>query len=282
MSGRPIRLGLTLSGKGPVSDLVSQARRAEQLGFDVVLLIDHLGFAAPLPPLVAMAAAAPTLRVSNMVLNAAFYRPALLARDLASVDSATGGRLEIGLGAGYVEAEFIAAGLPFPKPSERIKLVEEHVIQIRSHLSDPSSTPPSIQKPPPIMIAGMGDKMLAMAAQHADIVAVGGMGREADVAERAAYILKQAGDRANDIELAFSFFQVSLDDPSDLSVLYQVAPTAIETDLRNAATLLDGTVSAAVDRVQRLGDDAKFSYFTFNKTESTSWDTFEKLISALK
>jgi len=277
-----MRLGLTLSGKGPVSDLVSQARRAEQLGFDVVLLIDHLGFAAPLPPLVAMAAAAPTLRVSNMVLNAAFYRPALLARDLASVDSATGGRLEIGLGAGYVEAEFIAAGLPFPKPSERIKLVEEHVIQIRSHLSDPSSTPPSIQKPPPIMIAGMGDKMLAMAAQHADIVAVGGMGREADVAERAAYILKQAGDRANDIELAFSFFQVSLDDPSDLSVLYQVAPTAIETDLRNAATLLDGTVSAAVDRVQRLGDDAKFSYFTFNKTESTSWDTFEKLISALK
>jgi probable F420-dependent oxidoreductase len=277
-----MRLGLTLPGKGPVSELVSQARRAEQLGFDVVLLVDHLGFAAPLPPLVAMAAAAPTLRVSNMVLNAAFYRPALLARDLASVDSATGGRLEIGLGAGYVEAEFIAAGLPFPKPSERIKLVEEHVIQIRSQLSDPSGTPPSIQKPPPIMIAGMGDKMLAMAAQHADIVAVGGLGREADVAERAAYIVKQAGDRANDIELAFSFFQVSLDDPSDLSVLYQVAPTAIETDLRNAATLLDGTVSAAVDRVQRLRDDAKFSYFTFNKTESTSWDTFEKLISSLK
>ncbi len=111
-----MRLGLTLPGKGPVSELVGQARRAEQLGFDVVLLIDHLGFAAPLPPLVAMAAAAPTLRVSNMVLNAAFYRPALLARDLASVDSATGGRLEIGLGAGYVEAEFIAPGCHFPSP----------------------------------------------------------------------------------------------------------------------------------------------------------------------
>jgi probable F420-dependent oxidoreductase len=277
-----MRIGLTLPGKGPVSELVSQARRAEQLGFDVVLLVDHLGFAAPLPPLVAMAAVAPSLRVSNMVLNAAFYRPALLARDLASVDSATGGRLEIGLGAGYVEAEFIAAGVPFLKPSARIKLLEEHVIQIRSQLSDPTSTPPSIQKPPPIMIAGMGDKMLTMAAKHADIVAVGGMGSEADVAERAAYILNQAGDRANDIELAFSFFQVSLDDPSDLSVLYQVAPTANEADLRNAATLLDGTVSAAVDRVQRLRDEAKFSYFTFNKTDATSWDTFEKLISALK
>jgi len=282
MSGRTMRLGLTLPGQGPVSELADQARRAERLGFDVVLLIDHLGFAAPLPPLVAMAAAAPTLRVSNMVLNAAFYRPALLARDLASVDSATGGRLEIGLGAGYVEAEFIAAGLPFPKPSGRIRLLKEHVIQIRSQLSDPTSTPPSIQKPPPIMIAGMGDKMLAMAAQHADIVAVGPMGSEADMAERAGYILNQAGDRADDIELAFSFIQVSLDDPSDLSVLHQVDPDANEADLRNAATLLDGTVSAAVDRVQKLRDEARFSYFTFTKTEATSWDTFEKLISALK
>ena len=150
-----MRLGLTLPGKGPVSELVGQARRAEQLGFDVVLLIDHLGFAAPLPPLVAMAAAAPTLRVSNMVLNAAFYRPALLAWDLASVDSATGGRLEIGLGAGYVEAEFIAAGLPFPKPSARIKLLKEHVIQIRSHLSDPTSTPVHIARnlgPTPVVL----------------------------------------------------------------------------------------------------------------------------------
>jgi hypothetical protein len=60
-----------------------------------------------------------------------------------------------------------------------------------------------------------------------------------------------------------------------------VAPTANEADLRNAATLLDGTVSA-VDRVQRLRDEAQFSYFTFSKTEATSWDTFEKLISALK
>ena len=120
-----------------------------------------------------------------------------------------------------------------------------------------------------------------MAAQHADIVAVGGMGGEAAVAERAAYILNQAGVLADDIELAFSFFQVSLDDRNDLSVLHQVAPDASEVDLRGAATLLDGTVSAAVDRVQRLRE-ANFSYFTFHKTEATSWDTLAKLTSALK
>jgi probable F420-dependent oxidoreductase len=281
MSNRRMRLGLTLPGQGPVSELIDQTRRAEQLGFDVVLLIDHLGFAAPLPPLVAMAAAAPRMRVSNLVLNASFYRPALLARDLASVDSATGGRLEIGLGAGYVEAEFLAAGLPFLKPAARLQLLKEHIIAIRRQLSDPGNTPPSVQRPPPIMVAGMGDRMLAMAAQHADIVAVGGIGGEAAVAERAAYILNQAGVHADDVELAFSFFQVSLDDPSDLSVIRQVAPDASEVDLRNAATLLDGTVTAAVDRVQRLRE-ANFSYFTFHKTEATSWNTLEKLTSALR
>ena len=100
MNECPMRLGLSLPGTGPVSEMVDQARHAEQLGFDVVLLLDHLQTTAPLPPLVAIAAAVPNIRVSNLVLNTAFCRPGPLTRDLASVDSATGGRLEIGLGAG--------------------------------------------------------------------------------------------------------------------------------------------------------------------------------------
>ena len=92
MTTHPIKLGLALLGQGPVAEMAEQARRAESIGFQVILLPDHLGFAAPLVPLVAIAQAAPTVQVSNLVLNGAFYRPALLARDLASVDSATGGR----------------------------------------------------------------------------------------------------------------------------------------------------------------------------------------------
>jgi probable F420-dependent oxidoreductase len=286
MATRPMRLGLALPGQGPVSELVEQARRAEQLGFDVVLLIDHLGYTAPLPPLVAIAAAAPTLRVGNLVLNASFYRPALLSRDLASVDSATGGRLEIGLGAGYVEAEFAAAGLPFPRAAARIQLLKEHITEIRSQLGDPANVPPAVQNPPPIMIAGVGDKMLAMAAQHADTIAIGGasrtLGTEAFVAERTAYVLNQAGDRADDIELALSFIQVSLDDRSDLSVLYQILPGAAEADVREAATLLGGTVTAAVERIQKFREELNIGYFTFHKTEATSWGTFERLVSALR
>lgn len=278
----PIRLGLSLPGTGPVSEMVAQAHRAEQLGFDVVLVLDHIQLSAPLPPLVAIAAAVPNIRVSNLVLNTAFYRPSLLTRDLASVDSATGGRLEIGLGAGYVEAEFEAVGLPFPRPSARIQLLKEHVLEIRKSLSDPSYSPASVQKPPPIMIAGMGDKLLAMAAQHADTVTVGGLGTEGLLADRMNYIKTQAGERLADVELAFTFFQVSLDDRDDLSSLYMVQPDADEADLRQAATLLDGSVGEAADRVHRYRDELGITYFTFHKTEATSWETLRKLVDAIR
>jgi alkanesulfonate monooxygenase SsuD/methylene tetrahydromethanopterin reductase-like flavin-dependent oxidoreductase (luciferase family) len=78
------------------------------------------------------------------------------------VDSATGGRLEIGLGAGHSEQEFAAAGLPFLKPAARLKLLTEHITEIRARLSDPTYIPPSVQKPPPILVAGVGDKLLTI------------------------------------------------------------------------------------------------------------------------
>ncbi len=282
MSERPIRLGLSLTCVGPISEMVDDARRAEQLGFDTVSLVDHLGFTAPLPPLVAIAASVPNIRVGNLVLNTAFYRPSLLARDLASVDSATGGRLEIGLGAGYVESEFLRIGLPFFKPAERIRLLTEHVLEIRRCFSDPGYAPPAPQKRPPILIAGMGYKLLGMAARHADIISIGGLNTEAFLAERAAYVKTQAAQRLDDIELAFAFFQVSLDDHDDLSALYLVQPDADPADLRQAATLLDGSVSEAADRIRRYREAFGITYFTLHKTSATSWGTLQKLVDAIK
>jgi probable F420-dependent oxidoreductase len=262
--------------------MVEQARRAESIGFEVILLPDHLGFTAPLVPLVAIAQAAPSVQVSNLVLNAAFYRPALLARDLASVDSATGGRLIVSLGTGYVEDEFVAAGLAFPSPGERVKRLTEQVTEIRRLLSDPGHIPPPVQTPPPIMVGGGGDKLLTMAAHQADIVAIASTGTEADLAERVAFVKAQAGERSDDIELSFGFFQVSMDDPSDLSILRMVAPDASESEMRQWTTLLDGTVDEAAQRIHRLHNDLGISYFTVNATPGTSWDTLEKLVAAVR
>jgi probable F420-dependent oxidoreductase len=282
MTPRPIRLGISFAGQGSVTQLVADARRAEQIGFDTVLLIDHLGNTAPLPPLVAIATAAPSVRVGTLVINASFHRPALLARDLASVDSATGGRLDIGLGAGYVEDEFVAAGLPFASHTDRVRLLTDHITQIRAHLSDVSYIPPAIQKPPPILVGGMGNKVLSIAAEHADIVAIASLADEAHLAERVDYVKHQAGPRLSEIELSFGFFQVSMDDPDDLSVLHQMLPAASETILRQMVTLLDGSVAAAVDRIRRFQHELGISYFTFHKTTATSWRTMEELVDALK
>jgi probable F420-dependent oxidoreductase len=282
MTTRPIKLGLALLGRNTVPELVEEARRAEAAGFDVVLLPDHLGFTAPLIPLVAIAAATPSVQVSNLVLNSSFYRPALLARDLASVDSATGGRLIISLGTGYVEAEFDAAGLPFPSPGARVAIVAETMREVRRLLSDPGHIPPPVQTPPPIMVAAQGDRMLTLAAQEADIVAIASMGTEADLASRVALVKDKAGDRFDDVELQFGFFQVSMDDPGDLSVIRMLEPDAPEEQIRRLTTVLDVPVPAAVERIQRLHEELGISYFSLNKTPGTSWDTLEKLVATLR
>jgi probable F420-dependent oxidoreductase len=282
MPAKPLKLGLTLPGQNSVPEMAEEARRAESIGFDVILLPDHLGYTAPLVPLVAIAAAAPTVKVSNLVINAGFYRPALLARDLAAVDSATGGRLIISLGAGYVAQEFDAAGLPFPSPGQRVRILTEHVTEIRRLLSDPGHIPPPVRIPPPIMVAGAGDKLLTMAAQQADIVGIASMGTDADLAERVSFVRDRAADRFDDIELSFSFFQVSMDDPSDLSLLRLLEPDAPEAELRKLTTLLDLPVPAAAERIQQLHEELGISYFTFNKTFGTSWETLAKLIASVR
>lgn len=282
MTARPLKLGLATTATGSVAEIVDEARRAESIGFDVVLLPDHLGFTAPLVPLVAVAEATRSVQVSNLVLNAAFYRPALLARDLASVDSATGGRLIISLGTGYAEPEFIAAGIPFPTPGQRVRLLTEHVTEIRRLLSDPGYIPPPVQTPPPIMVAGAGDRVLTMAAQQADIVAITSMGDEADLAERIAFIKSQAGDRLDNVELSFGFFQVCIDDPTDLSIVRMLEPEAPAEELHKLTTVMGVPLGSAVERIHRLREKLDISYFTFQKSPGTSWQTLEKLVAALR
>ena len=279
---RPLRVGVSLPSYASVAELLEHARRAEEIGIDVLLLPDHLGHTAPLPPLVTVAHAAPSLRVSNLVINAGFYRPALLARDLATVDALTGGRLEIGLGTGYAEEEFVAAGVPFPTAGERVRLLTEHATTLRALLSNPDFAPGLVQTPPPILVAGSGDRLLAMAARHADIVSILSMGTEADLAERVAYVNEQAGDRIDQIELAFGFFQVSMEDTDDLSMLRQLAPDASDASLRKLATLLDGPVEAAAERIRRFHEELGIGYVTLTKTDGTSWETFAKLVAAIR
>ncbi|OOL28627.1 5,10-methylene tetrahydromethanopterin reductase, partial [Rhodococcus rhodochrous] len=99
-------------------------RRVEALGYDTLFAADHLGVPAPFPTLVAAAQATERLRVGTLVLNAPFWNAELLARDVATTDVLTGGRLELGLGAGHMKWEFDEAGIGWEPIGRRVDRLE--------------------------------------------------------------------------------------------------------------------------------------------------------------
>ncbi|MFZ3348259.1 LLM class flavin-dependent oxidoreductase, partial [Mycobacterium sp.] len=124
MAERAFRFSVGIHSAKSLIALQDKAKHLEDSGFDALHLPDHLGAPAPFPVLTAIAAATSTVRLGTYVLNAGFYKPALLARDAAEVDQLSGGRLDVGLGAGYVREEFEAAELPYPSARQRVDYLE--------------------------------------------------------------------------------------------------------------------------------------------------------------
>ncbi|MFF5470537.1 LLM class F420-dependent oxidoreductase [Streptomyces achromogenes] len=171
---RPFRFGVNLLDPAPADEWRAKCRRAEELGYDVILVPDHLGMPAPFPALVAAAQATERARVGTFVLNAGFWNPALLAREVATTDALTGGRLELGLGTGYVPAEHEAAGLPYGSPRERVDHLERTVTELDRLLGPDGHRPRPAQSRVPVLIGANGDRMLRLTAEHADIAAFTG------------------------------------------------------------------------------------------------------------
>ncbi len=173
---------------------VQAVRRAEELGYDVVLCSDHIELAgrhfshfAPLPALTAAAMSTERIRIGTSVLNQDFRHPAVLAREAASLDVLSDGRLELGLGMGWNEPEYRMAGIPFDPASERLRRLTEYVKVVKGVMAagefsfdgefftidSMADEPPVLQRPhPPIMIGATRPRMLALAAREADIVSL--------------------------------------------------------------------------------------------------------------
>src|SRR6266446_8684777 len=164
------------------------ARQAEQLGYATFLVPDHLqDQLAPVPALLASADATTTLRIGSHVFANDFRHPVMLAKEAATLDLLSDGRFELGLGAGYLRAEYDQAGLAFESPGVRVGRLEEAIRLIKRLLSEGPTTftgthytvtdlpglPKSIQQPhPPILLGGGGPRLLALAAREADIVSI--------------------------------------------------------------------------------------------------------------
>ena len=168
-------------------------RRVEQCGVDILLVRDHLAVEpfgpqlAPLPLLAAVATATTRLRLGTMVLDNDYRHPALVAHEAATVDWLSGGRFELGLGAGWLQREYQQMGIPFEAPRRRIARLDEAATVIArllagdtvsfrgSHYTIDGLALPTrpVQRPrPPLMLGGGGPRMLALAARHADIVGI--------------------------------------------------------------------------------------------------------------
>lgn len=253
--------------------LAETARRMEGAGFDVLQVPDHLGAPAPFPALVAAAAATSTIRLGTYVLNACFYKPALLARDIADTDLLSGGRLEVGLGAGYVRAEFEAAELPFPPAARRIEYLEHVTTYLATH-----------QPGVPILIAGHGDRLLTVAARHADIIGLTGAGAEgaADpLAERIDFVRAAAGDRFDALELNLAITAVPTDGSGipDLSLTRRFAPTLSDEELLATPAVLSGSTQDMADTLREYRRRYGVSYFAVQQDHA---EAFAKVIAELR
>ncbi|GAU69208.1 hypothetical protein SSP35_11_00270 [Streptomyces sp. NBRC 110611] len=233
------------------------------------------------------------MRLSTFVLNTPFYNPALLARDVASTDQFVDGRMELGLGAGYVKAEFDAAELPFPSGGKRVEQLEETVTTLRRLFADPEYLPrPAQPSGPPLLIGGWGDRLLRLAATHADIIAFTGgwaniTGDVLHVAgieqteERVAYVRGLLGDRADAVELNILVQQVI--PPAERATVPDRFEPLLPPDSAHSPeelpSVLIGTPTEMAQQLKERRERYGFTYFTVMEY---NMEIFAPVIAALR
>lgn len=164
--------------------LARWARRAERVGFDSLWLSDHIVWAIdrygaapgnhegfdPLPTLGALARLTTTARIGTLVLATPIRPVTVVAKTLTSIDQLSGGRLTVGLGAGWFEPDFELTGQTLPSPAERLANLTTAIATLKAAFAgDPLNNPPPVQQPhPPIWVGGKGPRLRRLAVEHAD------------------------------------------------------------------------------------------------------------------
>lgn len=292
-------------------ELFDLARATEAAGYDVFLMPDHFGVQmAPALGLLTAAFATTTLRVGTTVFDNDFRHPALLSNEMATLDVLSDGRLEFGIGAGWIKREYDATGIPFDSPGTRVDRMIESVSIIKrlwsggevhhqgTHytikgLSDPVR--PLQQPHPPIFIGGGGRRLLSYAAREADIVGIlakalpeGGLRfvddeTEDAVARKVAWVRQAAGARFDQLELALLVWNtIVTDTPYEAAEAivadYPSGATTAEQVLASPYNLI-GSIDAITERVLELRERFGISYFSIYPGNE---DAFAPVVARLK
>jgi probable F420-dependent oxidoreductase len=287
---RPFRFGADLQAALPDRSFADSARELEALGFSTVFVPDH--FDEGLGPITAMAVAAAattTINVGTLVLDCDFRHPAVLARELASIDALSEGRLEVGLGAGWKRLDYDRSGIQMDPPKVRVDRMIEHATVLKGlfadgpfsfsgehyTITDLDGTPaPHRPGGPPILIAGGAKRVLRFAGEIADIVGVNASihSGEVDTAaaqdslasrfdEKVGWVREGAGGRFGDLELNawIAIASVTDDGVAMAEALAPMYETDASSVLSSPLTLI-GSVEEISERLNERRERWGYSY----------------------
>lgn len=273
----PFRFAVQASHLDDPSELRPLARKAEDLGVAVLTVADHLDDQlAPMPAVMAAADATTTLRVGTMVLANDYRHPVMVAKEAATADVLTGGRLEFGIGAGWMTSDYHGAGLTMDPPGVRIDRLEESIQIILAlwkggpvnfegahySITDLPGLPKPAQAPhPPLLIGGGGKRVLSLAGKYADIVGLnptlkagvidasaGPSATFEATQQKISWIREAAGDRFMDIELQTRIhLAIVTDDRDSIFDAFAEGFGITADEARNTPHALCGTVDQIVD-----------------------------------
>jgi probable F420-dependent oxidoreductase len=274
----PFRFGIQCKGPADAVGWPALARKVEDLGWSTLTVSDHLDDQlAPIPAAMAAAAATTTLRVGTMVLANDYRHPVMVAKEAATLDRLTGGRFELGIGAGWMTVDYEAAGIPLDRPGARIERLHEALTILRGCWGEGAfdhdgqhyritaldgQPKPITAGGPRLVIGGGGERVLRLAARQADIVAVNVNLRAGVIDERAfpdgtpestdrkvGWIREAAGDRFDALELQ-SRIHLAMVTDDRATVIEELAPAFGLTPEQAAAT-----PHALIGSVDQICDD---------------------------
>jgi probable F420-dependent oxidoreductase len=290
---RKFRFGVLCAEASSGSALIDQAHRVEDLGYSTFFVPDHFVDhpLAPIPTMAAVATATATLRVGSLVLCNDYKHPVVVATEIATIDLISDGRVELGMGAGWMTADYEQSGMPLDSAGTRIERLGESLDVLKGlfadgpfsyrgkyyTITDLDGIPGCVQRPhPPIVIGGGGKKMLTLAGQHADIVGINAniaRGYADDAAEARSlppsrtdemlgWVRDAAGPRYDDIEFQALLSYAHIGDHAG-GIAAQVAAEVdmAIADVLQVPIVMIGTVNQVIEEMQARRDRWGISYY---------------------
>lgn len=260
MANKAFRFGVVSGGRPSRSAWIALAQRVEELGYSTLFIPDVLG--TPLAAMTALAVAATAttkLRVGSFVFVNDYRHPALLAREIATLDLLSDGRVELGLGAGNWPRDFEQLGIPFDKAGVRVSRFTEGLSIIKQYFAGETihfsgeyykatdlrpTTRPAQQPHPPILFGSSGRRMVTLAAREADIILL-----MPPVEEKLAWIREAAGERFEQLEFGQPAFGIELTDGP--VAINSSIPAGIPVEPRPMTT--EQAVEYLLEQRERLG-----------------------------